>query len=110
MSSGEVGIRLLCAALAITVAGIAAAHAQPVGTASAAQSALAAFAVQKLVAVDGTMLSLQPAKGGLSRDIILPGGAVKKTIFTLLNGRLGTVSGAGGSGVFVVNRTSISPA
>ena len=110
MSSGEVGIRLLSAALVLTVAGIAAAHAQPVGTASAAQSALASFAVQKLVAVDGTMLSLQPVKGGLSRDIILPGGALKKTVFTLLNGRLGTVSGAGGSGVFVVNQATISPA
>ncbi len=49
------------------------------------------FADKKLSAVDGSTLALSLTEGGLTREIVAPDGAVKKTLFVFLNDRLGSV-------------------
>jgi hypothetical protein len=124
-------IRLLCAALAVSLLGSSAAFGRS-GVPSARSPSheelsdtepaspgihkLADLAVKSLSAIDGSTLTLAPAQGGLAREIVVPDGRVKKTRFVLLNDKLGTVSesGAGGdwnvAGVFRVTDTGIAAA
>jgi hypothetical protein len=46
----------------------------------------------KLLAVDGSTLSLRSTDGGLSREVTAPNGSVEALTFSFLNGRQGTVS------------------
>ena len=75
---------------------------------------LADLTAKNLSAIDGSTLTLTPADGGLAREIVVPDGRVKKTLFALLNDRFGTVSegGDGGgrnvAGVFRVTDTGIA--
>jgi hypothetical protein len=118
-------IRLLCVALAVSLLGSSAArsgvpsgrgpsqlsHVEP-----ASIQKLADLAVKTLSAIDGSTLTLTPAEGGLAREIVVPDGRVKKTLFVPLNDKLGTVSesGAGGgwnvAGVFRFTGTGIAAA
>jgi hypothetical protein len=94
------------------LAGVGSAHALPAVKKSAAAPAspLASLSLKNLTAVDGTTLSLRPIPGGLSREVTVPGGRTRKTIFTLSNGWIGTVSEGDGkvAGMFAVNRTTLS--
>jgi hypothetical protein len=73
--------------------------AEPSSTATTAASANAstanwvdALVGLKLLAVDGSTLSLASADGGLSRQVQAPDGSVNAVNFTFLNGRQGTVA------------------
>jgi hypothetical protein len=109
---------LFCAVLAASAAGIGTTYGQAFSRSAAAPasslatSPFASFAVINAAAVDGSMLSLRVFEGGLSRVIIAPDGAPKKTNFTLLNDRLGTVAEGEGNvvGLFVLNQATISTA
>jgi hypothetical protein len=124
-------IRLLCAALAVSLLGSSAAlgrsgvpsgrspsHRELPDTepASPGIHKLADLVVKTLSAIDGSTFTLVPAQGGLAREIVVPDGRVKKTLFVLLNDKLGTVSegGAGGgwnvAGIFRVTDTGIAAA
>jgi hypothetical protein len=122
-------IRLLCAVLAVSLLGSSAARSgvpsehspsrrelsntEPAGPSI---RKLADLAVKTLSAIDGSTLTLAPAQGGLAREIVVPDGRVKKTLFVLLNDKLGTVSesGVGGgwnvAGIFRVTDTGIAAA
>ncbi len=67
---------------------------------------------KKLSAVDGSTLALTPTESGLTREIVAPNGAVKKTFFAFLNDRLGAVYEGGDSaaaaGVFRVTDVGIA--
>jgi hypothetical protein len=81
--------------LAILVAGLAPAC----GQTAARGSPLTRFAAQNMTAVDGSRLTLQPFARGLLREIVTPGGRTIKTAFTLLNDKMGMVSGDGSGNV-----------
>lgn len=56
---------------------------------------------QNLVAVDGSVLSLNPVEGGLTRTVSISGGPEEQLTFAFMNDRIGTVSDASSSiGVF----------
>lgn len=86
-------IRTYYVALIILLAGVAPASAQSSTRGRAPASPLAAFAVPGMTGVDGSRLSLQPFARGLLREITLAEGRTIKTAFTLLNDRMGVVSG-----------------
>lgn len=70
---------------------------------------LADLAGEKLSAIDGSTFALAPTQGGLAREIAVPDGRIKKTVFVLLNDRLGTVSeGRNVAGLFRVTDTGIA--
>ena len=118
-------IRLLYAVLAVSLLGSSAArsgvrserspfHRELSDTEPASIHKLADLAVKSLSAIDGSTLTLAPAEGGLAREIVVPDGRVKKTLFVLLNDKLGTVSESGAgrgwtvAGVFRVTGTGIA--
>ncbi|HWY65612.1 MAG TPA: glycosyl hydrolase 108 family protein [Rhizomicrobium sp.] len=104
--------RLLYATLAVSLLGSSAAFGRELSNPVIPK--LAGLAGKSLSAVDGSMLALAPAQGGLAREITVPDGRTKKTFFVLLNDRLGTVSegrDGGGrtvAGVFRVTGTGIA--
>jgi len=49
---------------------------------------------KKLIAIDGSTISLSPAEGGLTRDIVSANGNVQKTFLLFINDKLGTVADA----------------
>lgn len=48
----------------------------------------------KLTAIDGSSIALNPAEGGMAREIISASGAIQRTWFAFINDRLGTVADA----------------
>jgi hypothetical protein len=94
--AGEKTIRTIIAALAVSAALAGTAQAQPRARDA---SPLNAFAVAQMTGVDGSRLSLVPFTRGLLREIVTPEGKVIKTAFTLLNDRMGMVSGDGSGNV-----------
>ncbi len=82
------------------------------GEASVLPSNIAELAGKKLSAVDGSTLALTPTEGGLAREIVAPGGAVKKTVFMFLNDKLGTVyegsDSSNAAGVFRITDTGVA--
>lgn len=48
----------------------------------------------KLTAIDGSSISLNPAEGGMAREIVSASGAIQRTYFSFINDRLGTVADA----------------
>ena len=112
------GIRLYCVLLALLAAGTGSAGAQTAqrGAAGASSSpavppfSLAALAIRDSTASDGSSLSLVAFKDGLIRDVVFPDGTSDRTIFRLLNGRLGTVSEGNGNvvGMFALDQGSLS--
>lgn len=48
----------------------------------------------KLIAIDGSSISFNPAEGGMAREIVLANGAIQRIYFTFINDRLGTVADA----------------
>ena len=78
---------------------------------AASASPLAAFAAQTMTAVDGSRISLQPFARGLLREVVTRDGRTIKTAFTLLNNRLGMVSGDGSGnvvGMFAIDGATIT--
>jgi hypothetical protein len=63
-------------------------------TASAPSQSFDGMVGKKLIAIDGSTISLMPAEGGLAREIVGSNGAVQKTLFEFINEKLGTVSDA----------------
>ena len=63
-------------------------------TPSASSQSLDGMVGKKLIAIDGSTISLMPAEGGLAREIVGSNGAVQKTMFEFINDKLGTVSDA----------------
>src|SRR6266550_4113528 len=63
-------------------------------TASAPAQSFDGMVDKKLIAIDGSTISLMPAEGGLAREIVGSNGAVQKTMFEFINEKLGTVSDA----------------
>lgn len=59
--------------------------------------AFAAVSGKMLVGVDGSRIALTLIEGGIERQITDPGAASKKTTFTFMNDRLGTVVEDGGA-------------
>ena len=70
------------------------------------------LAGKRLSAIDGSTLALTPGEGGLTREIVAPGGAVKETHFVFLNDKQGTVYEGGDrnnvAGVFRVTDTGVA--
>jgi len=56
------------------------------------QTAVSGIAGKKLVAVDGSSLTLTTLEDGLAREIVAPNGSVKKNVFSFLGDRVGAVS------------------
>jgi hypothetical protein len=113
LNTGEGQIRVHCVALAILALAAAPACAQGVAKkpAPVARSPLTAFAVPQMIAVDGSRISLQPFARGLLREVVTPDGRTIKTAFTLLNNRLGMVSGDGSGnvvGMFAIDGATIT--
>jgi hypothetical protein len=97
--------------LIILLAGAAPACAQSIVRGRATVSPLASFAVSGMTGVDGSRISLQPFARGLLREITTAEGRTIKTAFTLLNDRMGVVSGEGGGniiGMFSLSGASIT--
>ncbi len=46
----------------------------------------------KLIAVDGSTMTLTPTEGGLSLTLLAPNGAAKKSTFVFMSDKLGTIS------------------
>lgn len=63
------------------------------GKSSARASSVGGVAGKKLVAVDGSSLTLAITDDGLARQIVAPNGSSKKETFDFLSDSLGTVSG-----------------
>ncbi len=68
------------------------ASANPNAQQPAQRSAINGIAGKKLVAVDGSSLTLTTVEDGLTREIVAPNGNVKKNIFSFLGERVGAVS------------------
>jgi len=58
----------------------------------AQHGAMSGIAGKKLVAVDGSSLTLTTVEDGLTREIVAPNGSVKKNTFSFLGERVGSVS------------------
>lgn len=86
-------------ALIVLLAGAVPAWAQSSVRGRAPVSPLADFAVPGMTGVDGSRISLQPFARGLLREITTAEGRVIKTAFTLLNDRMGLVSGDGSGNI-----------
>ena len=128
MGKGDRVIRLLYAVLAVSLMGSFAAFGRPGAPSQDSRShrklsnpepavpgirKLADLAAKNLSTIDGTTLALTPTEGGLERQIVVPDGRVKKTLFVHLTDRFGTVSedtGDGWSvaGVFRITDTGIA--
>ena len=63
-------------------------------TVSAPSQSFDGMVGKKLIAIDGSTISLMPAEGGIAREIVGSNGAVQKTLFEFINDKLGTVSDA----------------
>ena len=64
----------------------------PPGTTVARPTPMSEVAGKKLIAVDGSTLTLTSIEDGLTREIVSPSGTVKKSVFAFLNDKLGSVS------------------
>ncbi|HEY1709962.1 MAG TPA: hypothetical protein VGG10_16955 [Rhizomicrobium sp.] len=56
------------------------------------------FAGEKLVAVDGSSLSLIPTGNGLTLTRLSPGGATQSTVYTLMSEKMGSIADGGDLG------------
>ena len=89
-------LRFVCALLGVCLLGYSTAFAQPAVPGSAAPVVslrkFETLAGTRLSAADGSTLALRRTDNGLVREIAVPDGRVKKTLFAPLNDTLGTVS------------------
>jgi hypothetical protein len=101
-------IRIFSAAFGIVLASVATAESQPAPP-SATVAPFSSLAVNSDTSIDGSTIALRPVRGGLSRQIVSSGGAVKQSIFALLSDRLGTVSEEGAVvGLFMLEGRTIA--
>ena len=64
-------------------------------------AAIAGLAGKKLLAIDGSSLTLTTNDDGIAREIVAPNGASKKNVFSFLSERVGSVSDGDDSGKVV---------
>jgi hypothetical protein len=92
------GTRLAAAAVKPTPAQLVTASISPVadGAPPAPKdnpwAMFAPFADKKLAALDGSSVSLSASDNSLTREIMAPNGEMQKSVFTLMNGAMGTVA------------------
>ena len=97
MDGGNV-YRLVCVFLGVCLLGNSAAFGQAAPPAAGLHQ-FTELAGTRLLAADGSTLTLRPADKGLMREIAVPDGRIKKTLFAPLTGQLGTVSESSSAGV-----------
>jgi hypothetical protein len=89
--------RLVCALVGVCLLGNSAAFGQPAAPAAGLRQ-FTELAGTRLLAADGSTLTLRAADKGLMREIAVPDGRIKKTLFAPLTGKLGTVSESSSAG------------
>ncbi len=91
-TTGAIALALTCMTT-ITLAGETSPTPASVGNAPVESPAwLASIAGEKLVAVDGSTITLSLAEGGLALALLSPNGATQKSTFAFMSDRLGTIS------------------
>ncbi len=89
---------LMRAAALVFLCATGASHAAEIANANYEQAPsdgpawLSSIASAKLVAVDGSTLTLSPAEGGLSLSLMAPSGAAQKSTLAFVSDKLGTIS------------------
>jgi hypothetical protein len=68
------------------------------GTAAEGPAWLGSMAGEKLIALDGSTLTLSPAEGGLALALVSQNGATQKTSLAFISDRLGTISDTADAG------------